>query len=109
MGGESKMSLKKYYYDKGEELCYTCEFIDEYIFNVNEDGEVPHGWDGTAFCCKYNKSEEKSIDNRDYISPCWKACIKYKRCTERQAKYIDIYDFKTQSIIKNPNDISKIK
>lgn len=24
------MSLKRYHYDKGDELCYTCKFIDEY-------------------------------------------------------------------------------
>lgn len=103
------MSLKRYHYDKGDELCYTCKFIDEYAFNVNDDGEVPHGWDGTAWCDAFDKSQPKSINNRLWISPCWKACPKYVKCTERQADYLDIYDHKTQSIINNPNDISKIK
>lgn len=103
------MSLKRYYYNKKDKLCYTCKFIDEYAFNVHGEGEVPHGWDGTAFCCKYDNNEQQSENNRCFISPCWKACHKYEICTERQADYLDIYDFETQTIIKNPNNISKIK
>ena len=103
------MSLKRFYYDRGDELCYTCMYIDEYAFNVNDDGEVPHGWDGTAECCAFNDKEPETKDNRIWVSPCWKACPKYVKCTEKQADYIDIFDFKSQSIIKNPNDISKIK
>ena len=97
------MSLKRYYYDKGDELCYTCMYIDEYAFNVHGKGEVPHGWDGTALCCKYDDTEKQSAENRLFISPCWKACKKYNRCTERQADYLDVYDEATQSIIENPN------
>ena len=103
------MSLKKYHYDKDDKLCYTCKFIDEYAFNVNDEGEVPHGWDGTAECCKFDKSKPQSNENRLFISPCWKACPKYEKCTERQANYLDIFDYKTQSIVKNPNNISKIR
>jgi len=103
------MSLKKYYFDRNIEICYTCMFIDEYAFNVNEDGKVPHGYDGTALCCVFNDKQPKTNENRDFVSPCWKACHKYKRCTERQADYLDIFDFETQTIIKNTNDISKIK
>jgi len=88
-------------------MCYTCMYIDEYALNVNGEGEIPHGWDGTAECCVFNDKEPESIDNRLWISPYWKACPKYKKCTERQADYFDIYDFKTQSVIKNPNYISK--
>ena len=103
------MSLKKYYFDKDIKCCYTCMYIDEYAFNVRNKGEVPHGWDGTAICCVFNDSEKESIDNRDFISPTWNPCKKYKRCTERQANYLDIYDYKKQEIIENPNDISKIE
>ena len=103
------MSLKRYYYDRGDRLCYTCKFIDEYAFNVNDEGEAPHGYDGTAVCCAYDDKEPKDSENRLFISPCWKACHKYEICTERQADYLDIYDFKTKSIIKNHNNISKIE
>lgn len=102
------MSLKKYYYDRGYEMCYTCKFIDEYAMNVSDDGYVPHGYDGIAFCCAYDEKEPESDDNREFISPCWKACKKYVKCTKRQAEYLDIYDYKKQRIVKNPNDISKI-
>ena len=92
------MTLKRLYYNKGLKLCYTCKFIDEYMFNVNDDGKVPHGHDGMAFCGKYN-------DNNMIISPLWYACGNYEKCTENQADYIDIYDFKTETIIKNPNSV----
>ena len=39
------MSLKKYYYNKKDKLCYTCKFIDEYAFNAHGKGEVPHGYE----------------------------------------------------------------
>ena len=102
------MSLKKYYYDMGYEMCHTCKFIDEYALNVNDDGEVPHGYDGIAVCCAYDEKEPESDDNMEFISPCLKACKKYVKCTKRQAEYLDIYDEKKQRIVKNPNDISKI-
>ena len=54
-------------------------------------------------------TKKESSDNRLFISPVWKACSKYQKCTERQSLYLDIYDRKTNSIISNPNDISKIK
>lgn len=101
------MSLKRLRFDKKIEMCHTCMFIDEYTLNVNEEGEIPCGYDGTAICCVYNDKEEESKDNRDFISPCWGACKKYKRCTERQADYLDIFDPKTQSIINNPHKIKK--
>ena len=103
------MSLKRKYYDKGIEACYTCMFIDEYAMNVHGSGEVPHGYDGTAVCCEFDDKEPESEENRLWISPCWKACHKYKKCTERQADYLDIFDEVTHKIIENPNDISKIK
>lgn len=103
------MCLKKYYYDKGDELCHTCKFIDEYVFNVADDGDVPFGYDGMAVCGAYDKTQPEGPDNMMCISPCWKACKKYVRCTLRQAQYLDIYDIKTNKIIKNPNDISKIE
>ena len=31
---------------------------------------------------------------------------KYKRCTERQADYLDIFDIETKTIINNPNPIN---
>lgn len=102
------MSLKKYWYDKGMEMCYTCKFIDEYAFNVRGEGKIPHGYDGSAECGAFNEDEEESTDNRWMISPCWSACKKYERCTEAQAEYREIYDIETHSIIPNPNDISKI-
>lgn len=102
------MSLKRHFYDKGYELCYTCKFIDEYALNVNDEGETPHGWDGTAVCCVFNEAEKESVDNRLWVSPCWKACSKYERCTERQADYLDIFDNVSKTVIANPNDISKI-
>ena len=103
------MSLKKWHYDRGDELCYTCMYIDEYVCNVAENGEVPHGYDGIAICCKYNKDKKKSNDNRFSVSPTWKACKQYRRCTERQARYLDIYDKKSDSVVPNPFDISKVE
>ena len=82
-------------------------FIDEYSLNISDEGEIPCGYDGTAVCGIYD--EEKDEDDDDgrglFISPCWKACSKYKRCTERQADYLDIFDSKTNSIIKNPHKL----
>lgn len=75
---------------------------------MSDDGYVPHGYDGIAACCIFDTTQPESDDNRDFISPIWKACKKYVRCTKRQADYLDIYDEKTNKIIKNPNDISKI-
>lgn len=102
------MSLKRLYYNKDTKCCRTCMFIDEYAFNVNGEGEVPHGWDGTALCCKFNDAKPETKENRRFVSPCWEACEKYEKCTERQAEYLDIFDRVTQTIVKNPNDISKI-
>lgn len=97
------MSLKKLYFDKDVKVCYTCKFIDEYTLNVAAKGEIPHGYDGTAICCKHNYEEKETNENRLWISPCWNACKKYEKCTERQADYLDIFDNNTQTIIKNPN------
>ena len=102
------MTSKKYYFDKGIELCLTCKFINEYSWNVMGDGKVPHGYDGTAECCLFNCNEKETSENRCYISPLWKPCSKYEKCTKRQVDYLDIFDTETQSIIPNPNDISKI-
>lgn len=102
------MTLKKYYFDKGIEVCLTCKFIDEYSLNVRDDGKVPHGYDGTAVCCLFNYDEEKTSENILLISPLFKPCSKYERCTEQQTDYLEIFDAETQSIIPNPNDISKI-
>lgn len=99
------MSLKRLNFDRNIECCYTCMFIDEYAFNVEVEGEIPHGYDGTAICCKHNDEQDESNDNRLFISPTWKACKKYQKCTERQADYLDIFDEETQKIIKNPNKI----
>ena len=103
------MSLKRLNFNENIECCYTCMYIDEYALNVRDDGEVPHGYDGTAICCVFDNKLPETIDNREFISPCWKACKKYKRCTERQADYLDIFDEATQTIIQNPHDISKIE
>jgi hypothetical protein len=102
------MTTKKYYWDINSEMCLTCMFIDEYALNVNDNGETPYGYDGTAECCLFNWDENETFDNRWYVSPLWKPCPKYKKCTERQAGYLDIFDIETQTIIPNPNDISKI-
>ena len=99
------MSLKRLDFDNNKKNCRTCMFIDEYALNVHDDGEVPHGYDGTAVCCKFDNNQKESVENRLWISPCWKACSKYKRCTERQADYLDIFDPKTNSIIKNPHKL----
>lgn len=102
------MSLKLNRFNKGLEICHTCMFIDEYSLNINGEGEIPCGYDGTAVCGIYSDEEKNDGENRDwFISPCWKACSKYKRCTERQAKYLDIFDVKTQAIIENPNKIKQ--
>lgn len=50
---------------------------------------------------------ERKVCRDWFISPCWKACSKYKRCTERQADYLDIFDPKTQSVIENPHKLSQ--
>ena len=102
------MTLKKHIWSNNIEACITCMFIDEYVLNVSELGKVPHGYDGTAFCCKWDDEQEESNDNRFMVSPSWVACSQYKRCTERQANYLDIFDRETQTIIENPNDISMI-
>ena len=96
------MSLKRFFYDHNIECCYTCQFIDEYTMNVYGDWEEPHGYDGSALCEVYDHKKEESNDNRWFISPLWKPCCKYKRCTERQADYLDIYDYKTKSVIPSP-------
>lgn len=57
------------------------------------------------FCCRYNEDEEITTENRMWISPLWKACHKYERCTERQADYLDIFDNEIQTIVINPNKI----
>lgn len=103
------MSSKRYYFDKGVEMCLTCKFIDEYALNVMDDGKEPHGYDGTAMCCLHNWDEEETTENRCWVSPLFKPCSKYERCTERQADYLEIFDVETQSMIPNPNDISKIE
>ncbi len=102
------MTSKRYYHDKNIEMCLTCKFIDEYAWNVMDEGKEPHGYDGTAECCLYNWDEEETLDNRWLVSPLWKPCSKYERCTERQADYHDIYDIETNTIIPNPNDTSLI-
>ncbi len=81
-------------------------YIDEYFFNVHGKGKIPHGYDGMALCCVFDEKEEEGADNRLFISPMWKACKKYKRCTERQADYLDIFDEETKTIINNPNPIN---
>lgn len=103
------MSTKRNYFNHGVEICLTCKFIDEYAWNIMADGKEPHGYDGMAECCLHNWDEEETIENRCWISPLFKPCLKYERCTERQADYLDVFDAETKSIIPNPNDISKIK
>lgn len=103
------MSLKRLYYNQNYACCKTCMFIDEYTLNMGDKGEVPHGYDGMCMCCLHDENKEETNENRLFISPAWDACNKYKRCTERQADYLDIFDANTQTIIENPNDISKIK
>ena len=49
------MSLKKHYFDKNIECCYTCMYIDEYALNIEDKGQIPHGYDGTALCCKFDE------------------------------------------------------
>lgn len=103
------MSLKSTYWERDIKCCLTCKFIDEYIMNVANKGEVPHGYDGTASCCKHDENVPVSKENRDWISPLWTACAKYEKCTERQAKYLDAFDEQSQTIVANNEDISKIK
>ena len=96
------MSLKRLYYDKNYKVCLTCKFIDEYAFNVNDEGEIPHGYDGMALCCIFDENDKESFGMNDgIVSPVWRACKKYEKCTERQADYLDIFD--NNEIIKNPN------
>lgn len=103
------MSLKKHFYNRGIKTCRTCKFIDEYAFNVSDKGKVPHGYDSSALCGLFNEVEEETKENHRIVSPCWPACQKYERCSEAQALYKEIYDIKTQTVIPNPNDISKIE
>lgn len=102
------MSLKRLDFDNNKENCRTCMFIDEYALNVMDEGEIPFGYDGTAVCGIYDKEKDDGGGRDWFISPCWSACSKYKRCTERQADYLDIFDSETQSIIKNPHKLSKL-
>ena len=75
------MSLKRFYFDKNIEMCRTCMFIDEYTLNVNGNGEIPCGYDGTAICGIYEIGEKETSENRLFVSPAWTPCKKYKRCT----------------------------
>lgn len=102
------MTAKKELYKKQTKICLTCQFIDEYICNVEDEGYVPFGYDGIAACCVFSKNLPENEENMEFISPYWNACKKYVMCTKRQADYLDIYDPKTKMIIKNPHDISKI-
>ena len=102
------MSLKELYFREGAKICRTCMFIDDYACNIADKGKEPQGYDGTAICCKYDKAKSETSENRLWIAPSWEACSKYKKCTERQAKFLDVFDEKSQTIIPNPNDISKI-
>lgn len=103
------MSLKRLYFDQNIECCRTCMFIDEYALDVNDDGTEPHGYDGTAICCLFEHDKPETNENRLFISPVWSPCKKYKRCTERQADYLDVFDPKSKTIIENPYDTSKIE
>jgi hypothetical protein len=97
-----KDTLKYDEYKQGVKKCRTCMYIDEYSLNVNDENEAPLGYDGTAVCCKHDDTQKENYQsNRLFISPCDNACPKYKRCTEKQAEYLEIYDKKTDSIIKN--------
>lgn len=97
-----KDSLKKYYYNKNIEICLTCKFIDEYAFNVSNEGEIPHGYDGMALCCIFDKNDKETFSMKDEIvSPLWKACKNYQRCTEKQSEYIEIFDYNTKNLIDN--------
>ena len=58
------MSLKRFYFDRNIEICATCMFIDEYSLNVHDDGEAPHGYDGTAVCCKFDNNRKETVENR---------------------------------------------
>lgn len=89
-------TLKKYYWDKNIDICLTCQFIDEYAFNVADDGEVPFGYDGMALCCNKQDKKKSSI-----ISPGWKACERYQKCSESQVNYETVYDQVTKTEIKN--------
>ena len=102
------MSLKRLDFDNNKKICRTCMFIDEYALNVMGDGKIPHGYDGTAVCGIYDEEKDDGESRGCFISPCWEACSKYKRCTERQADYLDIFDSESQSIIKNPHKLFKL-
>lgn len=97
------MSLKRLYCEKDVKICLTCKFIDEYALNVETEGEVPHGYDGTAFCQLHNFDEEETNNNRDYISPLWKACDRYEKCSYDQMMYNTVYDRITGTEIPNEN------
>lgn len=99
------MSLKRLDFNNKKEICRTCMFIDEYSLNISDEGEIPCGYDGTAVCGIYDDEKDDGEGRDWFISPSWKACSKYKRCTERQADYLDIFDPKTNSIIENPHKL----
>ena len=103
MGG----GLKRTAFNNKVECCRTCMFIDEYSLNVNSEGEIPTGYDGTAICGKYDSSKCETNENRLFVSPSEPKCWKYCRCTKRQADYLDIFDPKTQTIIENPYRVNK--
>ena len=101
-------SLKHYYWERGHEICATCVYCDDYAFNVYDDLDlVPHGYDGSAWCNAFDKDKPKTKDNRNVISPCWGKCSKYKKCSEAQSLYEEIYDSKLGEVIKNPHPPTK--
>ena len=95
-------TLKTLYYKNDERICLTCMYIDEYAFNVREDGQVPFGYDGMAYCDNCPNPREA------IISPLKCACSRWTKCTEGQSKYLEIYDVKSGAVIPNPNEISRI-
>jgi len=103
------MSLKKFHYKKGTEMCLTCKFIDEYTLNDADEGEAPVCWNGDALCSIRDISQPLSDDNRLFVSPYSVKCPKYERCTERQADYLDIYCPEEGKVVPNPNDHSKVE
>lgn len=100
-------SLKYTCWKNEQKICFTCKFCNEYAVNVYHDNldYVPHGYDGSAICDAYDSKDKTSDpgDNRLVISPMWKQCKKYVRCSERQALFEEIYDPETNTVIENPH------
>lgn len=96
-------SLKEYYLSKNIKCCLTCKFIDREIFNINDSGEEPKGYDGMALCVK----------NKKIISPMWGTkCndyIKIEIMTEIDLNFVKLANRWYAQILDFPDSVDELE